>query len=440
MQHTLQKWSKSKFGDIRRKLRKARGEFEKERQSALYRGSSNREKQLAANIAELLRTEEVMAKQRSRVDWLKEGDRNTAFFHARATVCKHQNRVRSLKSAAGVVCLEKEEIEGIVQSFYTDLFKAQEEIDVHGVLQFVPTKVTDEMNLMPCQPFEAAEVERALFSMGPSKAPGVDGFNANFYQKHWTLIKDEITDAVLGFLNGGHLPEIINRTVIVLIPKVKSPQDITQYRPIALCNVIYKMCSKVLANRLRVVLDVIISEEQSAFVPGRLITDNVICAYESVHSMKRKKGKLAFCAAKLDMMKAYDRVEWPYLQGIMQKLGFAEAWVSLIMKCVTTVSLEVKVNGELLPSFKPTRGLRQGDPISPYLFLICGEGLSCLIKSYDGGWIDRGIRVSYNAPWISHLLFADDCLVFMKADVRSAHRLDAILEIYSKGSGKRVNK
>lgn len=123
----------------------------------------------------------------------------------------------------------------------------------------------------------------------------------------------------------------------------------------------------------------------------------------------------------------------------MQQLGFEEAWISLVMQCVSTVSFQVKVNGELLPSFRPTRGLRQGDTISPYLFLLCGEGLSCMLKNYDGGWIDRGIRVSTRAPWISHLLFANDCLIFMKSDHRSAMRLNSILQDYSSGSGQSAN-
>ena len=100
------------------------------------------------------------------------------------------------------------------------------------------------------QAFTAEEVERALFQMGPCKAPGEDGFTAGFFQKHWGLVKEKVTNAVLGFLNGGEMPEVINRTILVLIPKVANPQEITQFRPISLCNVIYKLCSKVMANRL----------------------------------------------------------------------------------------------------------------------------------------------------------------------------------------------
>ena len=191
----------------------------------------------------------------------------------------------------------------------------------------------------------------------------------------------------------------MNDTAITLIPKVPSPQSILQYRPISLCLVAYKIAAKVLTNRLRVMMDDIVGEEQSDFVPGRLITDNVLVAFESVHVMRRrKKGKNYCCAGKLDMMKAYDRVEWHYLEAILLRLGFSISFVRIIMKCVTSVRFSVRVNGELLPFFTPSRGFRQGDPISPFLFLLYGEGFTLLLNRFRGNYVDRGIRVSYRSP------------------------------------------
>ena len=177
------------------------------------------------------------------------------------------------------------------------------------VLDTFPTRVTPAMNEMLNAPYTHQEVKTTLFQMYQIKAPGPDGYPVHFFQHHWDC-SDEVTKAVLGIVDGTKSTESINDTILVLIPKVKDPTLLSQSRPINLCNVLYKIASKVISNRLKVVLSDIISEEQLAFVPGRLVTDNIITAYECLHFMKRNKAKKnQSCALKLDMMKAYDRVE-----------------------------------------------------------------------------------------------------------------------------------
>ena len=186
----------------------------------------------------------------------------------------------------------------------------------------------------------------------------------------------------MAFLNGDSMPNVVNDTILVLIPKVKNPLELTQFRPIVLCNVLYKICSKVIANRLRMVLNDIITEEQSAFVSGRLITDNVLLAYELTHLMQTKKGGSdGYAAVKLDMSKAYDRVEWSFLEKMLLKLGFNAGWVQVILNCVSTVTYRIKVNGQLTEEIVP---IVVSDKVIPCLptFSYCVLKLShaCYMK------------------------------------------------------------
>ncbi|KAL9660376.1 hypothetical protein QQ045_025189 [Rhodiola kirilowii] len=201
-----------------------------------------------------------------------------------------------------------------------------------------------------------------------------------------------------------------------------------------------KIITKVLANRLKEILPNIISHSQSAFIGGRLITDNILIAHEVSHYIKgARKQKTGFISVKLDMSKAYDRIEWSFLEKMMLALGFNENWVRKVIMCVKTVTYRVKINDNISEEFKPSRGLRQGDPISPYLFLLCAEWLTCTVDKYQELRLVKGIRICRNAPIITHLMFADDCVLFLKAKPDCVMRLTEILKSYEAVSGQKVN-
>jgi hypothetical protein len=245
------------------------------------------------------------------------------------------------------------------------------------------------MNTKLLAPFTADDVKKAVFSIGDFKAPGPYGIHAIFYKKFWDICGAEITTEVLQALNSGVIPVGWNDTTVVLIPKVDDPELITQFRPISLCNVIYKIVSKMVAIRLKAILPDVISPMQSAFVPGRLITDNILVAYESIHTIKNKRdGAVGKCAVKLDMHKAYDRVEWIFLENMMRKLGFDERWINQMMACVKSVRYQVRFNSEETDMFIPTRGLRQGDPLSLSILVsfVCGRFVELVVVRRGSWW------------------------------------------------------
>ncbi|XP_031111882.1 uncharacterized protein LOC116015853 [Ipomoea triloba] len=377
-----------RFGDRVNFLRR-RLEFLRDYRSPV---AVNEYKMIESELCALLLQEEIFWRQRSKQLWLKHGDLNTKIFHQSASARRRHNRLTRLRNSAGV-WVEGQSMAGEVLHYFQDIFSSSG--TSVNLFNRVQTRVTEAMNTKLLQPFTMEEIKTALFAMAPEKAPG---------------------------------------------PDEKAPERVTDLRPIALCNVAYKVMAKVIANRMKDVLDYIISPSQSAFVPDRLLTDNIIVAGEVGHYLRVKKnGAVGWAALKLDMAKSYDRMEWQFLEGMMLALGFAQEWVNLIMLCVSSVRYSLLVNGEPIGMINPTRGIRQGDPLSPYLFIICADGLSVLLQKAEARGDIHGVKVARGAPSVSHLFFADDSLLFFKACHHEAQTIKQCLAEYSSASGQLVN-
>ena len=373
--------------------------------------------------------------------YLKDGDRNTHFFHSRATQRRRRNLITGVKNQENTWCTKPEQILDTFLTYYQQLFSSSNPAVSVADLNIIPQIVTKDMNQILSSDFHAWEVELALKHMAPLKALGPDGMPLLFYQNFWELVSGDVIHDILCFLNSSSLPKSLNHTFITLIPKTKNPESVTEYRPISLCNVLYKIFSKVLANRLKRVLPKIISEHQSVFLKGRLITDNILVAFETLQYMKNhNSGNTGFMALKLDMSKAYDQVEWSFLKAMMIQMGFNDRWVALIMECISLVTYSLLINGEPFGEIKPSRGIRQGDPLSPYLFLLCSEGLHWRIqKAADIGDI-RGVSICCNGPKLTHLFFADDSLLFCRSTIHDCQKVMDILSSYEAVSGQRLNR
>ncbi|XP_056847372.1 uncharacterized protein LOC130498048 [Raphanus sativus] len=396
--------------------------------------------ELRRQLTVAFKEENSFWEQKSRNQWHRHGDRNTKFHHAITNQRRAQNRIISIKDKHGKLVESEIEVENVAVQYFRDLFSSSISTELDASLRFISGKVSQSDNRLLLEEPSEQEIKKAVFDINPNKAPGPDGMTSKLFQRFWREMGQDIIKLVKDFFATGSFDPLLNQTNICLIPKKKKPRDMTEFRPISLCNVSYKIISKLLCKRLKRILPRLISETQSAFVAKRLITDNILVAQESFHALRtNKRCREDFMAIKTDMSKAYDRVEWSFIAALMLKMGFDERLVDLIMCCVTSVSYQVLVNGQPRGRIFPKRGLRQGDPLSPFLFILCTEALISLLNGAELEKQIVGLRVARASPRISHLLFADDSLFFCKAELSQCKEIIDILDIYGKASGQRIN-
>ena len=281
------------------------------------------------------------------------------------------------------------------------------------------------------------EIREAVWQCEGTKSPGPDGFNLGFIKKHWGILKQDVVHVINDFQSNGFIPKGCNASFIALIPKNDNPMGLHEYRPISLVGCMYKILAKILANRLKLVLPNIIHCTQSAFVKGRGLLDSVLVVNEVIKDARQNAKQCVII--KLDFEKAYDSVKWDFLFYMMARLGFCTRWINWIKACLDSSTISILVNGSLTQEFIPTKGLRQGDPLAPFLFLIVVEGLNGIVRQANKKQLLEGISVGTKQIKVNMLQFADNTLFFCKPGVKNIVAIKSILRCYEIASGLKVN-
>lgn len=374
------------------------------------------------------------------VPWLKWGDKNSKFFHNIAKIRKRSNTISQILDHNNSMVSDPYLILSLFTSFYHSLWANGSSctaiIPEFISLPTIPTHLSSSLT----QPFTYEEVTSVLSSLGKGKAPGPDGFTVEFYQTYWKHIGPMVFQHISQFQsNTSHhlaaLPFDWGKTKLIFIPKGKSPSTIKDYRPISLCNVLYRLISKCFANRIRPIMSHIISPNQSAFIPTRNIHDNIFLVQEVLHSIFSAQNKIPFQLLKLDMEKAFDRVSWTQ---ILYQMNFPKSFINAIISCISSAYIHCDINGLQGQSFHNNQGLRQGDPLSPYLFDITSQLFSSLLN--------HASDCRLITPFISkhgfeqhHVMFADDLLIVMQASQANCQHLLHILDIYQSVTNQKIN-
>lgn len=285
---------------------------------------AKQEQTLLTQVDERGKQEEFLWRQKSRIRWLKEGERNTKFFHSTTIQRRMNNTISHMQNSQGDKLEKQEDIEKELINHFKTVHQEQptdKQSAINDILYHIPKLITEEHNKLLLRPVTIMEVEEASNQLKAGKAPGPDGFTSNLYHHFWDLIKADVWNVVEESRAMHWLLPSLNSTFTALIPKVARPSTPEKFRPIALCDVIYQIISKVIANRLKPLLPLLISPKQSEYVEGHQILDGIILTHETIHSLKTNKQ--AGMLLKIDLSKAFDKLSWSYINQMLTTFGIS---------------------------------------------------------------------------------------------------------------------
>lgn len=388
----------------------------------------------------LLSHEESYWFQQCKCKWVVMGDQNSSFFFHQSTIKRRRiNRIMALQYESSQWIYEDSILQDHICQFFANLYKSSYQSNI-GFVSLSSYPIIKEDRLYLEGDISLEETKRAFFSMNNYKSPGPDGYRPHFFKSQWYFLGNSIHYLVRDCFNNPGKIKDVNHTLITLIPKCEDPSKVIHLRHIALCNVSYKIISKVVSQRLKMILPYVVSQNQSSFISGRSTVDNILVMQEAIHSLNCLKGKKGFMIIKLDLEKAYDCLEWSFIMDSLRLLGIPSSLKNIIYHCISSANLSINWNGNPTPSFSSSRGLRQGDPISPYLFVLALERLGHKIQDLvnNGNWkpltFGRG-----NGPIMSHICFADDIVLVAEASSDQVHMIRDLLDAFCMNSGQKVS-
>ncbi|KAL0423920.1 UNVERIFIED_CONTAM: Retrovirus-related Pol polyprotein from type-1 retrotransposable element R2 [Sesamum radiatum] len=391
--------------------------------------------------SETIKLEISMLKQRAKLRWMKHGDQNSKVFFRKVNSTRAKQRVFQIKKTTGEVLTEMIEVTQEFISYFQSLLggsKSHRVLDIEFLRQDIKhILTTDEANQL-IAPVTRSEIKAAFFDIDKDSASDPDGYTSAFFRAAWPVVGQAISDAIGDFFRTGMLLKQINTTLLALIPKVNMPTYVSDYRPISCCNVLYKAITKIIVKRMQLVLHLLVDYSQNAFVPGRNISDNILLAQELLAGYNQVRLP-SRCTLKVDIQKAYDSVEWDFLLEVLRLFNFPPQFIKLIEQCVSTVSYSISLNGSVYGFFKGRRGLRQGDPMSPYLFVLVMEIWSSLLRYRVKNAAQFQYHWKCKDVGLINLCFADDALLFCKAHIPSIRVLTDSLNEFAALSGLTVN-
>lgn len=304
----------------------------------------------------------------------------------------------------------KKEAVSHFQTFLQSQDTATEAVSVASLQDLLTYRYNSEAASVLVGPVTATEIRQALHTLPNDKVSGPDGFTNEFFVAVWPILGRDFIVAVQSFFFYGFMPTGVNATILSLVPKVTPPQTMKDFRPIACCNFMYKVISKILAIMMKVIFPDAIETNQCAFITERLLLENVLLASELVNGY-HKNGNAEKCAIKFDISKAFDTVKWSFIIAVLQAVGLPTQFIHWIRQCISTASFSVSVNGSLEGFFTSARGIRQGCSLSPYLYVILSNVLSKLLNEAAEAGV-FAYHPQCQGVKLTHLSFADDILVF----------------------------